>query len=87
MEKSKMLITRKSVITGIVRTLDIPVNPEDYAAWKSGLDSIQDVMPYLNDSDKEYILSGITTKEWDNAFSETIDDIVSDTVLNRNFAV
>ena len=44
-------------------------------------------MPYLNDSDKEYILSGITTKEWDNAFSETIDDIVSDTVLNRNFAV
>ena len=62
-----MLITRKSVITGIVRTLDI--------------------MPYLNDSDKEYILSGITTKEWDNAFSETIDDIVSDTVLNRNFAV
>jgi hypothetical protein len=27
-------------------------------------------MPYLTDSDREFILSGITAEEWDDAFSD-----------------
>lgn len=64
-----MLIKRKSILTGIERTRNIPVNPEDMEAWQAGHGSIQDLMPYLNDTDREFILSGITTKEWDEAFS------------------
>lgn len=65
-----MLIKRKSYISGIERTRDIPVNPEDLAAWSAGHGSIQDIMPYLNDSDREFILSGITDEEWDEAFAD-----------------
>lgn len=68
-----MYIKRKSVISGIERTRSIPVNPDDYMAWKAGLGSIQDLMPYLNDSDREFILSGITDEEWDEMFANSED--------------
>ncbi len=63
-----MYIKRKSVISGIERTRSIPVNPEDYFAWTAGVGSIQDLMPYLNDIDCEFILSGITPEEWNEVF-------------------
>lgn len=72
-----MIIKRKSIISGKVRSRDIPVNPDDMAAWEAGLGSIQDVMPYLNDDDREFILSGITPGEWDTLFQyeeEGLDD-------------
>jgi len=78
-----MLIKRKSVISGIERTRNIPVDPEDYAMWQKGYGSVQDVMPYLNDSDREFILSGITDGEWDSVFSEQIEEIVADSFDNE----
>lgn len=65
-----MRITRKSVISGIERTRDIPVNPEDYIAWQKYDLSIQDAMPYLSDDDKAFILTGITPQEWNDAFAK-----------------
>ena len=65
-----MWIKRKSILTGVERTRNIPVNPDDMAAWEAGLGNIQELMPYLNDTDREFILSGITSKEWDEAFAE-----------------
>jgi hypothetical protein len=65
-----MWIKRKSILTGVERTRNIPVNPEDLMIWEAGFSNIQDAMPYLNDSDREFILSGITDDEWDEAFSE-----------------
>lgn len=59
-----MRITRKSVITGIERTKDIPVNPDDYISWEKGYGNMQDLMPYLTDDDREFILSGIVPGEW-----------------------
>lgn len=69
-----MYIKRKSVITGIERTLSIPANPDDMLAWKAGLGSIQDLMPYLNDQDREFLLSGITAEEWDGAFLQSAEE-------------
>lgn len=63
-----MHITRESAITGIKHTRSIPANPDDMLAWKAGLGSIEDLMPYLNDVDREFLLSGITPEEWDEAF-------------------
>jgi hypothetical protein len=65
-----MQIARKSVISGIHRTMEIPVNPEDFIAWQAGHGNIQDLMPYLSLDHREFILSGITAEEWDAAFSE-----------------
>lgn len=75
-----MIIKRKSVLSGLTRTMDIPVNPDDYAAWQAGLSNIQEIMPYLNDNDREFILSGITPDEWDSAFSEQLKDIITDQI-------
>lgn len=71
-----MYIKRKSVISGIERTRSIPVNPDDYMAWQAGLGSIQDLMPYLADNDREFILSGITPEEWDEMFAEAVKEEV-----------
>lgn len=65
-----MKITKKSILTGIERTRNIPVNPDDYLFWKGGYVAIQDAMPYLTWNDREFILSGITLEEWNDAFSE-----------------
>jgi hypothetical protein len=69
-----MWIKRKSVISGIERTRNIPVNPDDYLSWQAGIGNIQTMMPYLTDSDREFILSGITEEEWDDAFAELDED-------------
>lgn len=69
-----MYISRKSVISDVSHTRYIPVNPDDYLAWKAGVGSVQELMPYLNDCDREFILSGITPEEWDSAFSEVYED-------------
>lgn len=69
-----MIVKRKSVLSGIERTRDIPVNPEDMLLWETGAVNIQDAMPYLNDDDREFILTGITQEEWNNAFSNADEE-------------
>lgn len=64
-----MLITRKSMLTGIVRTRDLDVNEEQLYRFERGA-MIQDAFPHLSATDREFILSGITDDEWDQAFAE-----------------
>ena len=64
-----MMITRTSPFTGITRTKDILVTEEQLARWQRG-ERIQNAMPYLSASDREFIMTGITDDEWDNAFGE-----------------
>ena len=66
-----MLITRTSPCTGITRTKDILVTEDQLARWWRG-ERIQNVMPYLSASDREFIMTGITDDEWDNAFGDTV---------------
>ena len=64
-----MMITRTSPFTGITRTKNILVTEEQLERWQSG-ERIQNVMPYLSASDREFIMTGITDDEWDQAFGE-----------------
>ena len=68
-----MKITRKSILTGIVRTREIDVTVEQVEAWKMGA-LIQDVMPHLPVSDREFIVNGITDVEWRQVFGESDED-------------
>ena len=43
-----------------------------------GVVSIQEAMPYLNDNDREFILTGITAGEWSKAFAEELKHITED---------
>ena len=59
-----MFIKRKSQLSGKERTLDIDVTEEMLALWASGA-LIQNVMPHLTSSEREFIMTGITDDEWD----------------------
>lgn len=59
-----MFITNKSIITGIERTLDLDVTQDQIDAWHNGM-LIQDAMPNLSPEDREFIMTGITSDEWD----------------------
>ena len=62
-----MLITRKSRISGKVHTQEMDVTPEQIARFESGV-FVQDAFPHLNADDREFMLSGITAKEWKDTF-------------------
>ena len=64
-----MLIERTSPFTGETRTLEIDVTQEQMRAWQSGT-LIQNAMPNLSASEREFILTGITDDEWDDMFGE-----------------
>jgi hypothetical protein len=78
MENNMMNVTRKSVLTGKIRTRNILVKPEDLAKYEAGSASVNDSMPYLNAADREFITCGITGHEWKNAFSKQLQEIIRD---------
>ncbi len=65
-----MEITRKSMFTGIVRTLDLDVTPYEIDRYLIDGILLQDAFPTLNASDREFIKTGITSEEWAKNFGE-----------------
>ncbi len=63
-----MNITRKSQISGITRTLDLPVTEEQLANYHAG-ELLQNAFPNLSPADREFIKSGITDEEWQELFA------------------
>jgi hypothetical protein len=63
-----MIIERRSLFSGIIRTLDLPVTEEQIEAWERG-ELIQNAMPNLTDSQREFIMTGVTDEEWDDEFN------------------
>ena len=60
-----MLITRQSPISGITRSLELPVTAVQLAAWHAGT-YIQDAMPELEPEEREFLMTGITAEEWED---------------------
>jgi hypothetical protein len=58
-----MKITRKSQLTGIVHTMDLPVTADQLAAYEAGF-LLQEAFPNLLAPEREFIKSGITPEEW-----------------------
>jgi hypothetical protein len=54
------------------------MNPKDYEMWNKGYLNIEDAMGYLQQEDRDFILSGITPHEWKNMWKTEIQNIVSD---------
>lgn len=64
-----MLITRTSLLSGITRTLDVAVTEEQMKAYDEGA-LIQKAFPNLSPGEREFIKTGITDEEWNEAFKE-----------------
>ena len=62
-----MKITRTSRISAETNVMDIDITQEQLALWESGRVLIQDAMPNIGSDEREFIMTGITPQEWDNA--------------------
>ena len=67
-----MKVTVKSKISGKFHTRDLPITLDQLDRWNAG-ELIQDVMPELSASDREFLISGSTDKEWDDTFQKDLD--------------
>lgn len=67
-----MKVTRTSMFSGITRTLDLDITEEQILQFQNGA-LIQNAFPNLTDSEREFILTGATDEEWDQAFPDEDD--------------
>jgi hypothetical protein len=64
-----MKITRKSPFSGEVNTMEIDCTIAQLTLWEYGT-LIQNAMPNLTPDEREFIMTGITPSEWDEAYGE-----------------
>ena len=64
-----MLIEKESPLSGNKNIMDIDVTLAQIEAWKGG-ELIQNAMPNLSADEREFIKTGITPEEWENAFGD-----------------
>ena len=60
-----MLIIRKCPLTGVQNRKEIAVTEEQIRLWHEGT-LIQDAMPDLTASEREFIKTGITDEVWED---------------------
>jgi hypothetical protein len=64
LKEFNMIITRQSILSKKISTMDIDVSHEQIAQWEGGM-LIQNAMPNLCEDEREFIMTGITPDEWD----------------------
>lgn len=65
-----MLVTKTSELTGITRTLDLPITQLQLDLWENSNRLVQEVFPNLTDSQREFLLTGMIDEEWDSLFAD-----------------
>lgn len=74
-----MKVMRQSHLTGELHTREINITIEQYIAWQDATDNddnrfVQTAFRHLSADDREFLISGITPEEWENAFGEDEED-------------
>ena len=69
MGASHMIIERTSELTGVTRVMEIDVCEQQIKDWEEGK-LIQDAMPSLTPSEREFIMTGTTDEEWETMSDE-----------------
>jgi len=59
-----MIVTRRSPLTGVIRTRSLPITDQQLVNWEGGM-LAQDAFPQLSADEREFIMTGITPEEWD----------------------
>ena len=68
-----MLVTRTSMLSKETRTMDIDVTPQQLDRIENSFftkELIQNIVPHLSPSDREFLKTGIIDAEWDLMFEE-----------------
>lgn len=69
-----MLIKRRCPVTGVDKEMEIDVTVAQLAEWQAGK-LIQNAMPTLTPSEREFIMTGITDDVWDKIFEKEEDSL------------
>jgi len=72
-----MKISRKSPRTGKINTWDVDVTQEqldELAKPKGERRKVQEIVPNLNEHEREFLLTGFTIEDWDIMFKEMTDN-------------
>lgn len=77
-----MIVRRANIFTGRVRELELDVTQEQIDRWQNG-ELIQKAMPHLSVDEREFLISGMLSHEWDAYISdgepaESMEDAVRD---------
>lgn len=64
-----MIITRTSPVSGITRSMDLPISEDQLEEYRHGA-LLQDAFPALTDDQREFFMSGITDEEWNSVFGD-----------------
>ena len=72
--ENKVFVHKKSMLSGKVNSMVLPTTQGKIEYWIESGKLIQDVMPDLNDNQREFLMSGITPEEWDDMFGEEDDE-------------
>ena len=72
-----MKITRTSPLTGTSNTIDLPVTQDQINRYARREDSVQNIFKNLTPGQREFIMTGITEKEWDKTFKGRQDHLRS----------
>lgn len=67
-----MIVKRISSFTGIENQMDLPITQEELLEWEDGDRPIQDCLPFLSPEQREFLINGTTTKEWNEMFGSEI---------------
>ena len=63
-----MKVTRTSFYSGITRTLDLDITEAQVEAYQDWHPHSKRFPRYLSDSDREFIITGVTGEEWIEMF-------------------
>ena len=64
-----MIITRTSQVSGVTRMINLDITQEQLDLWSNGT-LAQKAFPNLSPSEREFIITGITSDEWDILFMD-----------------
>ncbi len=67
-----MKFTRTSMMTGNTHEMDLDITEDQLNDWNQG-QLIQDVMPELSPEAREFLITGITSDEWDSLMGDDYD--------------
>lgn len=69
-----MLVTRRSVLTGVVHSMDIPVTAAELDRYYENSVDIQVALAHLSPGQREFIMTGVTPEEWAETFPRGEDE-------------
>ena len=62
-----MLVTKQSPISGKMNSMELPITEAQLEAHRNG-EFVQNVFPTLSVEEREFLVSGISPKEWNDLF-------------------